>query len=88
MTNEISLRRDVDKAAKVKALLDNEVFSAVLDELETDYVNAWRATQSHQFEARETMWHAIQALADVRAKLQRAVDNGIVAEAELKAAGL
>lgn len=85
MIDEIALRRDIDLANKAKTLLENDAFVTVLNHLDVQYTAAWRMTATHDYEGRENCWHAIQALADVRAKLQRAIDNGIVASAELKA---
>ena len=83
MRDEIALQRDVTRAGKAKALLENELLKEAFSTLEAGYLKAWRETSARDVEAREAYFRAVNQLAKVQEHLQMVVQNGSVAQADL-----
>lgn len=88
MIDELKLRKAMERASKAKAVLENELLMETFAGLEQDYMAKWRTMRTVDFEGREACWHAVQALVDIKAKIQALVNDGQVAARELKDAGL
>lgn len=84
MTDEIALNRDVERAAKAKALIENEMYVEVLGTLETSYVEAWKTALPRDVTGREMAWLAIQSLRQMKQHLTQVIDDGKMAKAELE----
>jgi len=84
MVDESVLDRDAAKAARAKALLDDELILEAFDKLETNYVAAWRGTAIDDMAGREKLFLAINIVGKVRDHLASVVANGKLAQAELK----
>ena len=86
MSDELALRKDAERAAQARALLDSPLFKQAFDTLEADYIRfLLDQTRPGDTDARERMWQAVQILRKVRTHFETAVDDGKVAEAELNA---
>jgi len=70
MSDESQLRQDAARAPRAQSLLDNELLAGAFKGLEEAYTSAWRATLIDDVAARE--------------KLAAIVNNGKLAQAELK----
>lgn len=81
--DELALRRDMEKAARAKQLLEDETLSSAFAALEADYIAAWKATSARDQDGRERAWTAITVLSGVRRHLENLIGNGAVAAAEL-----
>lgn len=88
MTDEIALRKDVDRAARAKALLEDSLIAEAFAELDRAYVTAWRNSDPRDDDGRYKLWQAVQLLGKVQTHLQQVIASGTFADAELKAAGL
>jgi hypothetical protein len=83
MTDEFTLRRDADRAAKAQGLLDNELLAESFTALRAEYIRAWEATAARDQDARERLWVATTVLTKVRGHLETMISDGKVASAQL-----
>jgi hypothetical protein len=83
MTDEISLTRATERAARAQRLLEDELLKEALDTLDRDYTKAWRETAARDTDARERLWQACQVVAKVRDHLANVVNGGKLAQREL-----
>ena len=77
------LQRDIVRAAKAKALLDDELLRESFARLEADYIAAWRITGARDTDARERLWQAVNVLGKVREHLHRVAADGKLAQRQL-----
>lgn len=85
MTDEIALTKAAAKAAKAENLLGNDLLAEAFKGLEDAYTAAWRASTIDDVSAREKLFLAINIVGKVRDHLTGIVNNGKLAQAELKA---
>lgn len=83
MIDEIGLRRDMDRAAKAKALLDDKMLSEAFDTLRQAYVDAILGSAVKDTDTRERLWLATTVLTKVRGHLEQAIATGSVSKAML-----
>ena len=58
-----------EKARKAKEILEDNVFQAILADLEAKYISDWRNTQPTDLQKREAAYAAMRALEDIKGKL-------------------
>lgn len=80
---EFQLRRVADAADRARPLIDDPLLTGAFEVLEVRFMRAWRATAPTDTAGREQLWHHIQALAEVRAELNRVLEDGDMAKAAL-----
>lgn len=83
--DEFTLRRAADRAAKAKALLENETLTEAFGALRSAYIAAWEMTDPRDAEGRERAWMAMTILNRIRKDLQTVLSNGKIATAQLSA---
>lgn len=83
MADEIALNKAIERAARAKALLNDDVLKDAFATLEGAYINAWRETGVRDADARERLWQATQIVGKVRDHMARLIGGGTVAQAEL-----
>jgi hypothetical protein len=83
MTDEFTLRKATDRAAKARVLLDSDLFNEAFAELRQAYIDGWEATAARDQDARERFWTAITVLSRVRGHLETILTDGKIAIAEL-----
>lgn len=83
MTDEIKLAQATARAARAKALLDDDLLKEAFDRLDSAYVKAWRETGAADDNARHKLWQAVNVVGKVRDHLASAVTNGKVAQREI-----
>jgi hypothetical protein len=81
--NEHKNRQRQDRAAKAEALLRNELFIEAFEYLDEQFVEAWRTSGIDDEEAREKIFHLMQALGAVKGYFQSVVEDGKMAKAQL-----
>lgn len=81
--NEHKARKRQDRAAKAEALLRNELFIEAFEYLDEQFVEAWKTSSIDDEEAREKIFHLMQALGAVRGYFQSVVEDGKMAQAQL-----
>lgn len=75
----------ISRAARASALLNDDLVSGSIDQLEKDYIAAWRATGPRDTDARERLWQAVQIVGKFRDHLSMMVSDGKLAQAEINA---
>lgn len=81
--NEQKNRQRQDRAAKAEALLRNELFIEAFEYLDEQFVEAWRTSGIDDEEAREKIFHLMQALGAVKGYFQSVVEDGKMAQSQL-----
>jgi hypothetical protein len=81
--SEDKLGRDIVRAGKAKALLENELFSEAFAKLEADYIAAWRVTPARDTDARERLWQAVNVVGIVKEHFARVVSEGNMAQIQI-----
>jgi hypothetical protein len=81
--DEISLRRTVAAAERARAFIEDPLLVGAFEALEARFLMAWRATQPTDTDGRETLWHHIQALGELRLELNRTLEDGAMARVAL-----
>ncbi len=84
MTDEIKLRRDLDKAARAESLLRNELLTEAYDRIEADLIKAWIASEPRDVDGRERCFLAVHANRKHKDYLKSVINDGKLAQAELK----
>ena len=85
MIDEIALTKAAAKAARAENLLGNDLLAEAFKGLEDAYTAAWRATTIDDVSGREKLFLAINIVGKVRDHLTGIVNNGKLAQVELKA---
>lgn len=80
---EFQLRREADAADRARAYIEDPLLVEAFEALEARMLMGWRATAPTDTAGRESLWHQIQALAMVRAQLNRTLEDGLLAKARL-----
>lgn len=83
MTDELKLRRDLDRAAKAESLLQNDMLADAFKDLTEAYLSAWRNTHIEDVIGREKLFLAVNVVAKVQTHLASIVTNGTLAKREL-----
>jgi hypothetical protein len=84
MTNEeLELRRVASQADRARLIIEDPLLQGAFAALEARFMAAWRSTAPTDTAGRESLWHHIQALAEVRAELTAALNDGLMAKARL-----
>lgn len=84
MTDDLALIKATEKAAQAQRLLSDEMLRGAFTGLEEAYTSAWRATTIEDVSGREKLFLAINIVGKVRDHLTAIVNNGKLAQAELK----
>ena len=82
--SEIALTKATEQAAQAQRLLDDKMLADAFKGLEEAYTAAWRATLIDDVSGREKLFLAINVVGKVRDHLTAIVNNGKLAQAELK----
>jgi|SRR3954464_1449496 hypothetical protein len=83
MPDEFELRRAIDRAAKAKSLIENEMLNEAFQTLEKSYMDAWRLTKAEDTNAREALFKAVHQIAKVKDHLHGVLSNGSIAQKEI-----
>jgi hypothetical protein len=84
VTDEIALTKATERAARAQRLLDDDILKEAFTTLEDSYIAAWRATTIDDVSGREKLFLAINVVGKVRDHLTAIVNDGKLAQAELK----
>jgi hypothetical protein len=78
------LQTAITRAARAKALVEDELLAEAFSRLETDYVAAWKSWAAADTAGRERLWMAVNVLARVRDHLNTVIANGKIARRRLE----
>jgi hypothetical protein len=83
--SEDQLTAALARAARARALIEDELLGEAFAALEERYVEEWRATQFRDTDARERLWQAVNVLRKVKDHLGRILADGRLAQREIEA---
>ena len=81
--NEGKVRESMERGEKAAALLRNELLQEAFSQLETDFIQAWKASSVEDSQNRERLYMLCQNLAAVKDYLEQVVTSGKLAKAQL-----
>lgn len=82
--DETRLAIDQSRALRAQALMDDELLVEAFATLEADYIAAWKLTPACDDDGRERLWQAVQIIARVKDHLGCVIENGKLANAQLR----
>lgn len=82
---EAALAREMQNAQRATDILNNPLFVEVYGIIEARIIKEWLNTAPRDVETRERAWHRWQALRDIRSTFVGMLDDGKVADAQLRA---
>ena len=83
MTDELALHQKTSRAARARALIEDELLVEAFAKLDADYVQAWRATDARDDDARQRLWQAANILGIVKDHLRKMIIDGKIAQKDL-----
>ena len=88
MSDELALRKSMDRAAKAKALIEDEMLAGAFTELEAALTTAWKQSEPRDNDGRERAWQAVTLVSRIKAALHSVMIDGQIAARELRDKGL
>ena len=82
--NEAQSRKDLDKATKAEALLNNPLMRDAFETLEKEFVSAWKESSIDDQQAREHIYPLLQALEALKGHFVKVLEDGKLAKDRLK----
>jgi hypothetical protein len=73
----------MERGEKAAALLRNELLQEAFSQLETDFIQAWKASSVEDSQNRERLYMLCQNLSALRGYLEGVVTDGKLAKAQL-----
>ena len=80
---EGSAREDLEKGNKADILLKNPVFIEVFENLENQFLDAWKNSPLKDGEERERIYYLYQSLTALKSGIENVSANGRLAKAQL-----
>lgn len=81
--NEGKVREEVERGEKAASLLRNELLQEAFQQLEADFIQAWKGSSVEDSQNRERLYMLCQNLSALRGYLEGIVTNGKLAKAQL-----
>lgn len=81
--NEGKVRESMERGERAAALLRNELLQEAFSQLETDFIQAWKASSVEDSQNRERLYMLCQNLSALRGYLEGVVTDGKLAKAQL-----
>jgi hypothetical protein len=82
--DDTKLAIDQSRALRAQSLMDDDLLREAFATLEADYIAAWKLTPARDGDGRERLWQAVQIVARVKDHLGCVIENGKLANAELR----
>ena len=76
--------QEIIDGERARHLLNDELLNRALDDLELQYLDAWKKTNMKDTDERERLWYAHRAVGEFRTHLRIILDGGTVAAARLE----
>jgi hypothetical protein len=83
MSDEFALRRALNAASRVKAILEDELVAGALDAIEAELRAEWESSQPDDSASRENAYRMLRAAKAFRERFQKVIDDGAMARAVL-----
>ena len=81
--DEFTLRKQAERAARAKVLVDDPLLKEALDAIEADIVTAWQNSLPGNAEGRERLFSLVWATRKLRDGLEQMITDGRFAQATL-----
>ena len=81
--NEGKVRGSMERGEKAAALLRNELLQEAFSQLETDFIQAWKASSVEDSQNRERLYMLCQNLSALQGYLESIVTGGKLAKSQL-----
>jgi len=82
--DEFTLRRQLDRAAKARVVLENDLVIETFAMLEERYAATWKATAARDEEGRRMCWYSWKGLELFRDEFRQMLSDGKIASAQLQ----
>lgn len=82
--DEFKLARDTGRALQAEQIVNNELIKEAFDNLEREYINAWKGARFDDQVGREKLFLAVNVIGKVRMHLQTIIADGKLAGAQLE----
>lgn len=83
MANEDDLRRDVNRAQRAQALINDELLAEAFTKLQNEYREVWEQSPATATAVREKAYLALKMLPVLRSSLEAMIMDGSVARKQL-----
>lgn len=80
-----NLQDAVSKGLKASHLIGDETLKSIFDDMEVEYIRAWRTSPARDTEGRERLWQAVNIVRLVQDHLNKYAADGRLAKAEIEA---
>jgi hypothetical protein len=81
--NEGKVREQMDRGERASALLRNELLNEAFENLEEDFIQAWKHSPVNDSQNRERLYMLCQNLSALKGYLEGIVTDGKLAKAQL-----
>ena len=82
--NEAKARQELDRATRAEALLQNPLIKEAFEELEKEFVEAWKGSSIGDSQNREHIYQLLQALEALKGHFSKVLQDGKLAKERLK----
>jgi hypothetical protein len=79
-----TLERRVYDGDKARQVLENEAFAQAFEDIEREYIDAWKNSPARDEEGREKLFITVKLLHKLRVVLEATLDDGRLAYAEME----
>jgi hypothetical protein len=80
----VSKEQEIDRGRRAAELLDNDIFKAAVESLESEYVRAWKETASADEQGRERIFLALQVSRDFVQHLNTMIASGKITAQQMQ----
>jgi hypothetical protein len=80
----MNLEQRLYNGDRAREILENEVFTQVFDDIETEILTQWKSSPARDLEGREKLWQLLSLLGKLKSTLQTTLDTGKLAKLELE----
>jgi hypothetical protein len=82
--SEDKLQAAVNRAARAKVLMEDELLAEAFVRLEGDYIAAWKGWPAADAAGRERLWLAVNVIGKVRDHLNIVIADGKLAQRQIE----
>ena len=80
----MNLEQRLYNGDRAREILENEVFTQVFDDIETEILTQWKSSPARDLEGREKLWQLLSLLNKLKSTLTTTLDTGKLAKLELE----
>ena len=69
-------QKEIREALRAKEILEDPILQGAFDKLEEQYIQAWKDSKAKNKDDRDTLWHLVWAIAELRTHLSVIIQRG------------